>query len=233
MVPKQVPMAKVAAAKGDDALEQFRQSIPSRVDFAELVIAFQKGNGFLKFTAEQIQSLGETIKNVLGERRAAFAQTIGNLPFVELTYMADVLSGKQSNPTTLVKLTPYADIVAAEVQRRVNKAASDQAAQEAAAAAAAKKAADDKAAADAAAAQQATSTQQALTVQTGSDTGAGSTALTTTTDDLKLVVKPEESKSSTMPILLGLVAVLGVVYFVSKRQQSLSAAPMLLEDFDY
>jgi hypothetical protein len=41
-----------------------------------------------------------------------------------------------------------------------------------------------------------------------------------------------EGMSSTTKVLLTVGAVLGVVYLYSKRQQSLSAAPMLLEDLD-
>jgi regulator of protease activity HflC (stomatin/prohibitin superfamily) len=116
---------------------------------------------------------------------------------------------------------------AAAAQKQAEADAAAEAARTAAEAAAAKQKQDeaDAAAAAAAAAAQKAAEEAAAAEQTG---GGDQPAIRRiTTGD-----SAQPAKSNVLPILLAVGAVVGVVYFVSKRQQTLSAAPLLLESFD-
>lgn len=84
------------------------------------------------------------------------------------------------------------------------------------------------AAADAAAEEAKKKAEEEAAAKDEEITSGGAQALTMRNGDS---AQPE-GMSSTTKVLLTVGAVLGVVYLYSKRQQSLSAAPMLLEDLD-
>ncbi len=223
----------------------------SPVNFGLLVRGLMKQEPALGFTKDFIQNAKDTIRAEWNARRDRFLVDLGRaLDSAIRSLTAVVRSGEPAQvedaaATAYVTLIPFADLVEGEYQKREVRwkeaAAARDAERIAAETAAAQRAAAEKAAADAAAEEKAAAEAAAQQPQSQPETSAPQalvvspdvgTTDTSTSTQLTLIEPSPAPKSKTPMILLGLVAVLGVVYFVSKRQQSLGAAPLLLEDFD-
>lgn len=232
--------AVVSAASFDEQARKLLLSTLTSMNaqrFGDIVIALtQKTDGIVrdasnvvyKISSAAIQSAATEINNELVKRQKAFLESIGQVSDENLALAVTVLDtgkGMLDKGLTPSGLFPFADIIRGESARR---AEIKRIAAEAAAAEAAQKKAEADAAARKAAEEQTRQAAEEAARKKAEADAAEAEAIRKAAE--AAVAKAQPKGSSTTMILLAVGAVLGVAYLVSKKQQTLGAAPLLLEE---